>query len=123
VHAAGDNASAEIRRLGSQQGNDEYGTPRWLIRRVTDAIGGQFALGPAVGAKPRPVAEERYTKAEDAIGQDWTSFNGALSLNPNRRESDSLQGSTQMLGRARISIVYFCNFPQSGVSSTSSSSL
>jgi len=77
-----DPASAEVRRVSSQQGNDEYGTPRWLIRRLTDAIGGRFALDPAAGAEPTPIAEERYTKAEDGLSQDWTSADGPIYLNP-----------------------------------------
>jgi phage N-6-adenine-methyltransferase len=75
-------ASAEVRRVSSQQGNDEYGTPRWLIRRLTDAIGGRFALDPAAGAEPTRIANERYTKAEDGLSQDWTSVDGPIYLNP-----------------------------------------
>jgi hypothetical protein len=45
-----DPATAEVRRVPSQQGNNEYGTPRWLVRRLTDAIGGRFGLNPAAGA-------------------------------------------------------------------------
>jgi phage N-6-adenine-methyltransferase len=78
----GDDTSAEVKRVASQQGNDEYGTPRWLIRRLTDAIGGRFALDPAAGAEPTPLAEERYTKAEDGLSQDWTSVDGPIYLNP-----------------------------------------
>jgi phage N-6-adenine-methyltransferase len=75
-------SSPEVRRVPSHQGNDEYGTPRWLIRRLTDAVGGLFALDPAAGAEPQPIAQERYTKAEDGLSQDWTTVDGPIYLNP-----------------------------------------
>jgi phage N-6-adenine-methyltransferase len=77
-----DEGSAEVHRVASQQGNDEYGTPRWLIRQLTEAIGGRFALDPAAGAEPTPIAEECYTKVEDGLSQDWTGVDGPIYLNP-----------------------------------------
>jgi phage N-6-adenine-methyltransferase len=75
-------SSPEVHRVSSQQGNDEYGTPRWLIRRLTDAIGGLFALDPAAGAEPQAIAHEWYTKVEDGLSQDWTTVDGPIYLNP-----------------------------------------
>jgi len=60
---------------GSSEDSDEYGTPRWLIRRLQEALPGDgrtlFDLDPTSGAEPIEIAEMRYTKADDCFQQQW----------------------------------------------------
>ncbi|QLH82117.1 hypothetical protein HZS54_11110 [Halosimplex pelagicum] len=55
--------------------SDEYGTPRWLIRRLQEALVGSgrtlFDLDPTSGAEPLQIAEMRYTKQDDGLQQPW----------------------------------------------------
>lgn len=51
-------------------GSDEYGTPRWLIRRLTEIQ--KFDLDPAAGAEPMPIARARFTEDDDGLSQSWT---------------------------------------------------
>lgn len=62
-------------------GSDEYGTPRWLIRRLTDHQ--TFDLDPAAGAEPIPIADQRFTKTDDGLSQSWTGSDiNSIYLNP-----------------------------------------
>lgn len=60
---------------GSSKDSDEYGTPRWLIRRLQEALPGDgrtpFDLDPTSGAEPIEIAEMRYTKAVNGLEQPW----------------------------------------------------
>ena len=58
--------------------NDEVPTKRDLWEPLADAIGG-FDLDPAAGCEPTPIAEDRYTKADDGLSQPWY---GTVWLNP-----------------------------------------
>lgn len=63
------------------KGSDEYGTPRWLIRRLTDE--GLFDLDPTSGAEPIPIAKKRFNKRMDALKQSWTGAEiNSIWLNP-----------------------------------------
>jgi len=59
----------------SEEDSDEYGTPRWLIRRLQEALSGsgrtQFDLDPTSGAEPFQIANLRYTKEDDGLQQPW----------------------------------------------------
>ncbi|WP_170845487.1 DNA N-6-adenine-methyltransferase [Halorientalis persicus] len=61
-------------------GSNERGTPRWLARRLSDAVGG-FDLDPATRSEtePFPIAEHRFTPADNGLKQDWF---GAVYVNP-----------------------------------------
>lgn len=65
-----------------QTGNDEYGTPLWLINRLHRAIGGLFDCDVAAGAEPTPIADMRWTVQDDAFDQDWTDVDESLFMNP-----------------------------------------
>lgn len=71
-----DNSSTPEEDAGSgSKSSDEYGTPRWLIRRLLGALGdGEdtlFDLDPASGAEPLPIAETRYTEEVNGLEQPW----------------------------------------------------
>jgi hypothetical protein len=57
------------------ENSDQYGTPRWLIRRLQQALGNDtkqlFDLDPASGAEPIPIAETQYTEEIDGLTQPW----------------------------------------------------
>lgn len=75
--------SKEQARASSQSGNNEYGTPRWIIRKLHDAIGGMFHLDPAAGAEPTRIAETRYTEDDDGLSQSWRRERiDSIYLNP-----------------------------------------
>lgn len=67
-------------KVTCQTGNDERGTPAAVIRRLHDALGGQFGLDPAAGAEPIEIAEERYTRDENGLAQPWDAE--TVWLNP-----------------------------------------
>lgn len=76
-------ADAESAEDGGEEddGSDEYGTPRWLIRRLTAT--GKFDLDATAGAEPFPIARLRYTKEDDALSQPWTRPDiDSIYLNP-----------------------------------------
>jgi phage N-6-adenine-methyltransferase len=56
----------------------EWGTPKKYVLPLADVIGG-FDLDPASGAEPVPYADERYTKEDNGMAQDW---HGHVWLNP-----------------------------------------
>jgi hypothetical protein len=58
--------------------NDDVATAPKLWRPLRDAIGG-FDLDPAAGCEPTPIAENRYTEADDGLRQPWF---GNIWLNP-----------------------------------------
>jgi hypothetical protein len=62
-------------------GNGTYGTPRDWIRAFHDAIGGKFGLDPTSGAEPIPIADTRFTKADDGLSQSWLGYD-SIYLNP-----------------------------------------
>jgi len=58
--------------------NDSVATSPELWRPIADAIGG-FDLDPAAGCEPTPIADERYTEADDGLTSRWF---GKVWLNP-----------------------------------------
>jgi hypothetical protein len=58
--------------------NDEVATKPELWRPIANAIGG-FDLDPAAGCEPTPIADNRYTPADDGLAQPW---HGTVWLNP-----------------------------------------
>jgi len=58
--------------------NDEVATAPKLWRPLADAVGG-FDLDPAAGCEPTPIADTRYTPADDGLAQPWF---GTVWLNP-----------------------------------------
>lgn len=60
------------------EGSDEYATPPSLWRPLSRAVGG-FDLDPASGAESTPIAEQRYTKADNGLEKPW---HGDVWLNP-----------------------------------------
>lgn len=74
-------ASTEGRSASESSDSDEYGTPRWLIRRLTDHR--KFDLDPTSGAEPIPIARLRYTKDDNGLSQPWTGPGiDSIYLNP-----------------------------------------
>jgi len=70
---------------GSTSSSDAYGTPPWVIRLLTNAIGGPFDLDPAAGAEADSctIAHTRFTEADDGLQRDWgTAANHSIYLNP-----------------------------------------
>lgn len=65
----------------SSSDSDGYGTPRKFIRRFQEAIGGRFRLDPAAGAEPTPIADTRFTKADDGLAKSWRGYR-SIYLNP-----------------------------------------
>lgn len=62
-------------------GSDEYGTPRWLIRRLTDHQ--KFDLDPAAGAEPMAIAQSWFTEEDDGLSHPWTGPDiDSIYLNP-----------------------------------------
>jgi hypothetical protein len=58
--------------------NDSVATKGELWRPLADRIGG-FDLDPAAGCEPTPIADERYTEADDGLTSPWF---GTVWLNP-----------------------------------------
>ncbi|ELY68869.1 DNA N-6-adenine-methyltransferase [Natrinema versiforme] len=58
--------------------NNEYATPPKIWRPIDRAVDG-FDLDPASGAESSPIAETRYTKADDGLSKAWF---GNVWLNP-----------------------------------------
>jgi len=64
--------------------SDEYGTPPWIIRSLTDIIG-QFDLDPAAGAEPANIriAKDRFTIEDNGLTNSWRSpYYDSIFLNP-----------------------------------------
>lgn len=64
--------------------SDEYGTPPWIIRSLTDVIG-LFDLDPAAGAEPANVtiAKNKFTIADNGLTNSWRSPEyESIFLNP-----------------------------------------
>lgn len=65
----------------SEDDSDEYGTPRWVIRKLTER--GLFDLDPTAGAEPIPIATNRYVKEDDGLSQVWATPDvDSIYLNP-----------------------------------------
>ena len=58
--------------------NDEVATSPELWRPLSRHLNG-FDLDPAAGCEPTPIAEERYTEADDGLTSPWY---GTVWLNP-----------------------------------------
>lgn len=58
--------------------DNEYATPPRIWRPPARAVDG-FDVDPASGAESTPIAETRYTAADDGLAQAWE---GAVWLNP-----------------------------------------
>jgi phage N-6-adenine-methyltransferase len=70
-----DAGSEDTSTTPDRSGSDEYGTPRQLIARLTDATDdGVFSLDPAAGAEDATtrIARKRYTKSDGGLKQTWT---------------------------------------------------
>lgn len=62
--------------------SDEWGTPPDLIDRLISGLDHErFALDPASGAEPKPIADIRYTKEDNGLAQSWL-VDGPIFLNP-----------------------------------------
>lgn len=57
---------------------DEFATPPRLWRPLADAVDG-FDLDPASGAEASPIADTRFTKADDGLAKTWF---GDVFVNP-----------------------------------------
>ena len=71
--------------VSSTSSSDAYGTPPWLIRLLTNAIGGPFDLDPAAGADADSctIAHTRFTEADNGLQRDWgTAADRSIYLNP-----------------------------------------
>lgn len=69
------------RQVASQSGNDERGTPPELLRTLIDALPSErFSVDPASGAEPFPIADTRYTEADNGLQQSWDG--DSVWLNP-----------------------------------------
>jgi phage N-6-adenine-methyltransferase len=55
-------------------GNDEWATPIDLVRGLKRSVGGSFDLDAAAGCEPSPIADHRYTEAEDGTAQPWFGY-------------------------------------------------
>jgi len=58
--------------------NDDVATAPRLWRPLDRHLGG-FDLDPAAGCEPTPIADERYTEADDGLSRPWF---GTVWLNP-----------------------------------------
>ena len=58
--------------------NDAVATKPELWRPIAEKVGG-FDLDPAAGCEPTPIADTRYTEADDGLAQPWF---GTVWLNP-----------------------------------------
>jgi len=58
--------------------NDSVATKRELWQPIAERMGG-FDLDPAAGCEPTPIANKRYTEADDGLTQPWY---GTVWLNP-----------------------------------------
>lgn len=72
--------------------DDEYATPPSLWRPLARAVGG-FDVDPASGAESQPIADTRYTAADDGLAQPWHGdvwcnppFGDASSTGASKRE-------------------------------------
>ena len=63
---------------GSHDAGPEWGTPRWVVEPLLDALDG-FDLDPASGAEPITYADETYTVDDNGLARDWF---GDVWLNP-----------------------------------------
>ena len=70
--------SAENRWWDTDEENDEVATKPELWRPIAAKVGG-FDLDPAAGCEPTPIAETRYTEADDGMSSPWF---GTVWLNP-----------------------------------------
>lgn len=77
--------------------DDEYATPPEIWRPLARAVGG-FDVDPASGAEPTPIAETRYTRADDGLSQAWT---GNVFLNPPWSTNGDGSAKHQWLRKAR----------------------
>ena len=74
--------------LSAQVPNEEdteYATPYRIWRPLSWAVDG-FDLDPASGAEPVPIADQRYTEADDGLSRPWF---GDVFLNPPWTSEDS----------------------------------
>jgi len=56
----------------------EWGTPKWVVLPLYRAIDG-YDLDPASGAEPTEYAENKFTKEDNGLAQEWF---GHVWLNP-----------------------------------------
>lgn len=85
--------------VGHRQDPDdnEYATPPRLWRPLSRAVGG-FDVDPASGAESTPIAETRYTRADDGLKQAWE---GAVWLNPPWSSNGDASAKETWLRKAR----------------------
>jgi hypothetical protein len=70
--------SAQNRWWDTDEQNDEVATKPELWRPIAAKVDG-FDLDPAAGCEPTPIADERYTEADDGLARPWF---GTVWLNP-----------------------------------------
>lgn len=80
-----------------ESGDDEYATPPRLWRPLARAVDG-FDVDPASGAESTPIAETRYTKADDGLAQAW---HGSVWLNPPWSSDGDASAKERWLRKAR----------------------
>jgi len=77
--------------------NNEYATPPEIWRPLARAVDG-FDVDPASGAESTPIAETRYTKADDGLSKAWR---GDVYLNPPWATNGDGSAKEQWLRKAR----------------------
>lgn len=77
--------------------NDEYATPPELWRPLARAVGG-FDVDPCSGAEATPIAETRYTEADDGLEQAW---HGDVFVNPPWSTNGNASAKEVWLTKAR----------------------
>lgn len=60
---------------------DSRPTPVPLARDLKRAVGGTFDVDPCSGCEPMPIAETRYTAADDGLAED-SPWHGSVFVNP-----------------------------------------
>jgi len=77
--------------------DNEYATPPKIWRPLDRAVDG-FDLDPASGAEPTPIADERFTVADDGLTQPWF---GSVWLNPPWSSNGDGSAKDRWLTKAR----------------------
>lgn len=73
--------AAIVTQVTAQSGNDERSTPLRIIRAFTEALNGRFDLDPCSGAEPTPIAQTRFTKADNGLAKSWEGYE-TVFVNP-----------------------------------------
>lgn len=69
---------SEQRHYAESPVGPQWATPPEIWQPIADTLGG-FDLDPASGCEPEPIADERFTVADDGLAQPWF---GDVWVNP-----------------------------------------